>query len=134
MVLDSYWAEINITVSGWMGFDFNIIFLIFIIILAPLIYGVILLTINLRRFITSSEKRPHRFHKIFPIFLIVLFTALIIIFIELLEDYKYVIFQFFEFYSYFIFLGVDIGLIILLYPLIKFRSKLKDLFTDRIFA
>ena len=118
LTLEPYWAEINITVSGWVGIDFNIILLIFLIILAPLIYGIILLTVNFRRFITSSEKRPHMFHKILPFFLIILYTLLIIIFIELLEDYKYVIFQFFEFYSYFIFLGLDIGLLLLLYPLI----------------
>ena len=134
LTLEPYWAEINITVSGWVGIDFNIILLIFLIILAPFIYGVILLTVNFRRFITSTEKRPHMFHKILPFFLIILYTLLIIIFIELLEDYKYVIFQFFEFYSYFIFLGLDIGLLLLLYPLIKYRSKLKDLFTDRLFA
>jgi hypothetical protein len=120
--LEPYWAEINITVSGWVGFDFNIVFLIFILIIAPLLYGIILLTVNIRRFITSSEKRPHIFHKLFPIFLMVLYTALIIVFIELLEDYKYAIFQFFEFYSFFIFLGLDIDLLVLLYPLIKYRN------------
>jgi glycerophosphoryl diester phosphodiesterase len=134
LILEPYWAEINITVSGWVGIDFNIIFLIFLLIIVPLLYGVILLTVNLRRFLTSNEKRPHMFHKIFPFFVMILYTVLIIIFIDLLEDFKYVIFQFFEFYSYFIFLGLDLGLLVLLYPLIKFRSKLKYLFTDRIFA
>ena len=132
--LEPYWAEINITVSGWVGFDFNIVFLIFILIIAPLLYGIILLTVNIRRFITSSEKRPHIFHKLFPIFLMVLYTALIIVFIEFKDDYKYAIFQFFEFYSFFIFLGLDIDLLVLLYPLIKYRSKIKELFLDRLFA
>ncbi|TFF83847.1 MAG: hypothetical protein EU552_02455, partial [Promethearchaeota archaeon] len=57
-ILEPYWAEINITVSGWVGFDFNIIFMIFIIILVPLIYGLILLIVNLRRFVLNSEKKP----------------------------------------------------------------------------
>jgi len=133
-ILEPYWAEINITVSGWVGFDFNIIFLIFIIILLPLLYGLSLLIVNLRRFIRGSEKQPHIFHKIFPIILIIVYTILILIFIELLEDYKYTIFQFFEFYSFFIFLVVNIGFISLIYPLIKYRSKLKILFSDRFFS
>ncbi|TFG17959.1 MAG: hypothetical protein EU531_01600 [Promethearchaeota archaeon] len=130
-ILEPYWAEINITVSGWVGFDFNIIFFIFIIILVPLIYGLVLLIVNLRRIIINSEKKPHMFHKILPIVLFVLYTILIFIFIELLEDYKYMIFQFFEFYSYFIFLGIDIVLILLIYPLVKYKSKLKLLFSER---
>ena len=134
LTLEPYWAEINITVSGWVGVEFNIVFLIFIIIVAPLLYGIILLTVNIRRFITSSEKQPHIFHKLFPLFLMVLYTALIIVFIELLEDYKYAIFQFFELYSFFIFLSLDIGLLVLLYPLIKYRSKIKELFSDRLFG
>ncbi len=134
LTLEPYWAEINITVSGWVGFDFNVVFLIFIIILIPLVYGVVLLIVNLRRFTVSSEKRPHMFHKILPLVLIALYTFLIMIFIELLEDYKYTIFQFFEFYSYFIFIGLDIGLLLLLYPLVKFKSKLKELFSDRFFT
>jgi len=132
LILEPYWAEINITVSGWVGFDLNIIFIIFTLILIPLIYGASLLIINLRRFAISSEKKPHLFHRLFPIILIIIYTFLIIILIQFLEDYKFTIFHFFEFYSYFIFLSLQIGLILFSYPLIKYRKKLRDLFTNRI--
>jgi glycerophosphoinositol inositolphosphodiesterase len=126
LLLEPYWGDINFTVSGWVDFKINIVLIIGIIIIIPLIYGLSLLIIKLRKLIKTNRIKPHIIHKILPIILLIIYNLLIMVLLDLLEEYANVIFQSIEFYSFFIFLGLDIVLIMLLYPLLKIIPQLKE--------
>ena len=125
LLLEPYWGDTNSTVSGWVDFNINIVLIVGIIIIIPLIYGLSLLTIKLRKLLKTNRIKPHIVHKILPIILIIIYNLLIIVLLDLLEEYANVIFQSLEFYSFFIFLGLDIVLIMFLYPLLKIIPQLK---------
>lgn len=126
LLLEPYWGDINLTVSGWIDSKINIILIVSIIILIPFIYGLSLLTIKLRKLIKTNKIKPCILNKILPITLLIIYNLLIVVLLDLLEDYANVIFQVIEFYSFFLFLGLDIVLIILLYPLLKLIPQLKE--------
>ncbi|MFW9901103.1 MAG: hypothetical protein ACFFDY_07415, partial [Candidatus Thorarchaeota archaeon] len=56
--LEPYWHEINSEVSGWVGFEFDIILLVRTILVIPLYYGLVLVIINIRRLIKTDELTP----------------------------------------------------------------------------
>lgn len=126
VLLEPYWGDINFTVSGWINSDINIVLIIALIIIIPLGYGVILLSFKLKKIIKHNEIKPCLINKIAPIVLLILYNFLIILLLELLEDYANVIFQKIEYYSFFIFFGLDITLIALLYPVLKIFRQLKN--------
>ena len=130
-LLEPYWGDINLTVSGWVDSKINIVLIVGIVIIIPLIYGLSLLTIKLRRLIKTNRIKPHIIHKILPITLIIIYNLLILVLLDLLEEYANVIFQSIEFYSFFVFLGLDIVLIVLLYPLLKIIPQLKENLSDK---
>ena len=130
-LLEPYWGDINLTVSGWIDSKINIVLIISIIILIPLIYGLSLLTIKLRKLIKTDRIKPHIIHKILPIILIIIYNLLIMVLLDLLEEYANVIFQSIEFYSFFIFLGIDTVLIMLLYPILKIIPQLKGSLSNK---
>ena len=43
-----YWGDINIIVSDYVSFDINLVFIIFVIVLLPLIYGAAIFYVHLR--------------------------------------------------------------------------------------
>ena len=131
LLLEPYWGDINLTVSGWIDAKINIVLIVSIIILIPLSYGLSLLTIKLKKLIKTNIIKPHIIHKILPIILIIIFNLLIIVLLDLLEEYANVIFQSIEFYSFFIFLGIDTVLIMLLYPLLKIIPQLKESLSNK---
>lgn len=132
LLLEPYWGDINLTVSGWISFEINIVLIVCIIIIIPLIYGLSLLTLKLRKIIKTNRIKPHLVHKILPILLIIIYNLLITVLLDMLEEYKNVIFQVIEFYSFFIFLGLDIVLIMLLYPLLKIIPQLKENLSNKL--
>jgi len=131
LLLEPYWGDTNLVFSGWVDFKINIILIIGIIIIIPLIYGLSLLTIKLRKLIKTDRIKPHIIHKILPIILIIIYNLLIMVLLDLLEEYANVIFQSIEFYSFFIFLGIDTVLIMLLYPILKIIPQLKGSLSNK---
>ena len=131
LLLEPYWGDINLTVSGWINFDINIVLIVWIIIIIPLIYGLALIILKFRKIIKTDRIKPHLIHKILPILLIIIYNLLIAVLLDMLEEYKNVIFQVLEFYSFFIFLGLDLVLIMLLYPLFKIIPQLKESLSNK---
>ncbi len=41
LIFHIYWGDINLIVSDYVGFDINLVLIVFIILLIPLIYGVV---------------------------------------------------------------------------------------------
>ena len=131
ILLEPYWGEINLVFSGWVDIKINIVLIVALITILPLIYGAILLTLKTRKIIEKNEIKPHLVNIILPILLLVIYNALYLVLLDLLEDYKYVIFQVLEFYSIFFYLALDIGLILLLIPLVRFVPRIKDVVSER---
>ena len=125
LILEPYWVEINYTVSGWIDFTFNIVLFVAIIVIIPLFYGVILLFAHAKMIIKTNEIVPPKKHKILPIALIIFYNILISSLLNLLGSYVKLIGQVLEFYSVFIFLGLTVLLILLLYPFFKMIPQLK---------
>ena len=118
-ILEPYWAEINHTVSNWINYNINIVLLIAVLFVLPLIYASILLIINIKRIINQKSTKPRLINVIVPIILMLIFDILVIILIDMLGDYVKDIFLTIEFYSIFIYLGLNISLLLLIYPLIR---------------
>ena len=131
-LLEPYWGDINLTVSGWVNFNINIVLIVLIIIIIPLVYGLSFLTIKLRKLLKTNSIKPHIVHKILPIALLIFYNLLIMVLLDLLEEYANVIFQSLEFYSFFIFLGLDTVLIMFLYPLLKIIPQLKGSLSNKL--
>ena len=75
LLLEPYWGDINLTVSGWVDFKINIVLIVGVVIVIPLIYGLSLLAIKLRKLIKTDRIKPHIIHKILPIALLIIFMA-----------------------------------------------------------
>jgi len=132
LTLRPYWGEINSTVSGWVNSEIDIVFIVAIILLIPLIYGLYLLIINTIKIRKYEKISLHLLNKIAPIVLIIVYYILIIFLLQMLGDISNTIFQVFEYYSFFLFLGINIGLLIFLYPLIKTLLHLRNYLSNRI--
>ncbi|MFW9998749.1 MAG: glycerophosphodiester phosphodiesterase family protein [Candidatus Hodarchaeota archaeon] len=131
--LDPYWYEINSEVSSWVGFDFDIILLVRIVLILPLPYGLALSFINIKRFTKRDEISPHKLNRILPIVLIVFYTLLFIVilyFLDMFGEYKKILYVL-DFYSIFFFFLLDILLIITLYPIIKIFPKIKNYLSEK---
>jgi len=132
LLLLPYWGDINLIVSDYAGVNINLILIVFIIILIPLIYAVALIISNLRKYKRIDVIKPHLINRIIPLIFIVLFNTIIIVLIVLLAEYSKLIFQILEFYSIYIYIIASIGLILLLYPLIKIIPQLKGHLSEKI--
>jgi len=131
LLLLPYWGDINLIVSDYIGFNINLILIVFIIMLIPLIYSIALIGSNLRKLKRIDKIKPHLINRIVPLVIIIIFNAIVIVLIVLLEEYSKLIFQIIEFYSIYIYTSVSIGLILLLYPLFKLIPKLKAHLSER---
>jgi len=129
-----YWYEINSEVSSWVGFDFDIVLLVRIILLLPLLYGLPLIFINIKRFTKTDEITPHILNRILPIILIIFYFIIFSVILYLLDifgEYKKILYVL-DFYCLFFFYIIDILLILLLYPIFKVLLKIKNYFSERI--
>ena len=127
-----YWGDINLIVSDYINFDVNLVFIIFVIILIPLIYGASILHVHLRNMKRNNEIKPYILNKIFPIVLMFLYSSLFAILLSSLEQYTRLIPQVIEFYSIFLTIPLSILLILGLYPLIKSIPQWKNHLSNRI--
>ena len=123
--LEPYWHEINSEVSGWVGFDFDIVLLVRIILILPLFYGLVFVFINIRTLIKKDELTPRSLNKILPLILIVVYNVIFSVLLYILDQYGQVrrILQVLDFYNIFLIYLLEILLIILLYPIIKTIPK-----------
>ncbi len=126
--IEPYWYEINSEVSSWVGFDFDIVLLVRIILILPLLYGLALIFINIRKFTQTDELKPCTLNKIIPFILVVLYNVIFSVLLYIFDQYGQVrrILQVLDFYSIYIIFILDILLIVLLYPIIKTAPKLKN--------
>jgi glycerophosphoryl diester phosphodiesterase len=131
LMLQSYWGDINLYISEFIGFNINLVFIAMFIVALPLIYGLLLIYRGLKKFSRTNELKPHIINKILPIFLILLFDAVVVLLVNVLEEYSKIIFQILEFYSIFIYLGIWICLISILYPIMKHIPKLNNHLSKR---
>ncbi len=131
--IEPYWLEINTEVSSWIEFDFDIVLLFRLILIAPLLYSLALIFINMRRFTRVDEITPHKFNKIVPLFLFILYILLFSVLLYLLDmfgEYKKIL-QVLDFYSIYLFIILDILFIMLIYPMIKIAPKIKNYFSEK---
>ncbi|NVM38022.1 MAG: hypothetical protein HWN81_20680 [Candidatus Lokiarchaeota archaeon] len=131
--IEPYWYEINSEVSGWVGFDFDIVLLVRIFLILPLPYGLALLIINIRRFTKLDEISPHKLNRILPIVLIIFYIILfsvLLYFLDMFGEYKKILYVL-DFYSIYFFCILDILLILLLYPIFKILPKIKNYLSER---
>jgi glycerophosphoinositol inositolphosphodiesterase len=126
LMLNESWGDLNIIVSDYLGSAVNIVLIIVLVILIPIIYGVVLFIIYLRKILKSNEINPHKLHKIIPFVLMFLFDAAFLLLIIFYEQYSKVIFQIFDYYSIITTPVICIVLILLLKPLFKIAPKLKN--------
>jgi len=131
MFLSPYYGDLNLIVSNYAGFYLNLVLIAILLVLLPLIYGAVLIYLNMKRIIKNNEIDPRKIHKILPIFLIILINAAVMLLMYFLEEYSKLIFQILEFYSIYIFLTITIGLIFLLYPLFKIIPNLKSSLSNK---
>ncbi|MFX1567894.1 MAG: glycerophosphodiester phosphodiesterase family protein [Promethearchaeota archaeon] len=131
--LKPYWNEINSEVSGWVGFEFDIVLLIRTILVIPFYYGLVLIIINIRRFIKTDEITPRSLNKVLPLILIILYNVIFSVLLYILDQYGQVkrILEVLDFYSIFLIYLSEILLIVLLYPIIKIVSKIKNYFSEK---
>lgn len=132
--IEPYWYEINSEVSGWVGFDFDVVLIVRIFLILPLPYGLVLLIINIRRYTKVDEISPHKLNRILPIALIIFYIILfsvLLYFLDMFGEYKKILYVL-DFYSIYLFIILDILLILLLYPIFKILPKIKNYFSERI--
>lgn len=129
LMLAIFWGEINLLVSDFMGFYFNVVLLVsLMLIISPLIYGSILLGMGLRNKIKNQEKRLHLAHKIAILIITLIIDMSFIVLIFSMASYTKVLVQMVEFYSMGLIITIFIILLSLTHPIalrIK-RMKLND--------
>ncbi len=131
-ILRPYWGEINTTVSDWWGFNFNLILFLYFLFTIPLLYSLIFLIFSFKKLLKGNELILSRMYKLIPFVLMLIFNILISFLLDELGSYSRLIPQYFEFYSIFIFLTIQIILILLVYPLLKNIPHLKANLSNKI--
>jgi len=126
LIFHVYWGDLNLIVSDYIGFDINLIFIIIVIVLLPLIYGVAIFHIHLRNIKKIKEIKPCILNKIFPIVLMFIYSSLFALVLSSFEQYSRLIPQVIEFYSIFITIPLSLLLILGLYPLLKSIPEWKN--------
>jgi len=132
LIFHVYWGDINIIVSDYISFDINLVFIIFVIVLLPLIYGAAILHVHLRNIKRNNEIKPYILNKILPIVLMFIYSILFALLLDSLEQYARLIPQIIEFYSIFFTIPLSLLLILGLYPLIKSIPQWKNHLSNRI--
>ncbi|MHA1427425.1 MAG: glycerophosphodiester phosphodiesterase family protein [Candidatus Helarchaeota archaeon] len=122
--IDSYWGEINYYLAVFIGPEINYVLVLFLLIGVPMVYGLILLILNIRKFIKADRINPHLVHKIFAIAFIIFFDLLLGALIFLFGEEAALVSSLFENVMMFIYLSVFVGLFILLYPILGYLGKL----------
>jgi glycerophosphoryl diester phosphodiesterase len=132
LILHVYWGDINLIVSDSVGFDINLVFIIFVIVLLPLIYGAAILQVHLRNIKKNNKIKPCVLNKIIPIVLMFIYSGLFALLLYSLEQYSRLIPQVIEFYSIFLTIPLSLLLILGLYPLTKSIPQWKNHLSNRI--
>lgn len=123
IAIEPIWADFNEFLGDFIGFKANYILILLIIIGIPLAYSAVLLTINLKKIFTISRIDPNIVHKIIAIILIVVINTLLFIMLDLFGEDAAIISDLFENINIIIFIGVTIGIIIILDPIITIIKK-----------
>ena len=131
LIFHIYWGDINLIVSDYVGFDINLVLIIFVILLIPLIYGAVILHVHLRNIKKNNVITPCILNKVVPIVLMLIYSILFALLLYYLEQYSRLIPQVIEFYSIFITIPLSLLFIWGLYPLIKSIPRWKNLLSDR---
>ncbi len=132
LIFQVYWGDINLIVSDYIGFDINLVFIIFVILLLPLIYGAAILHMHLKTIKKHNEIKPCILNKILPIVLMFIYSSLFALLLYSLEQYSQLIPQVIEFYSIFLTIPLSLLFILGLYPLIKSIPHWKNHLSNRI--
>jgi len=132
LIFHVYWGDINLIVSDYISFDINLVFLIIVILILPLLYGVAIFHIHLRNIKKNNEIKPCILNKLIPIVLMFIYSSLFALLLYSLEQYSRLIPQVIEFYSTFFTIPLSLLLILGLYPLIKSIPQWKNHFSNRI--
>ena len=119
LIFHVYWGDINLIVSDYVNFDINLVFIIFVVLLLPLMYGAAILHVHLRNIKKNNAITPCILNKVVPIALMLIYSILFVLLLYYLEQYSRLIPQVIEFYSIFIIIPLSFLLILGLFPLIK---------------
>jgi len=121
--IEPLWADFNEYLGDLIGSKANYVLIFLIIIGIPLAYSSVLLILNLKNIFTINRIDPHIVHKILAIILIVFFSALLFIMLDLFGEEAAIVSYLFETINILIFIGVAIGIIIILDPIITIIKK-----------
>ncbi len=132
LMLSSYFGDINLIVSDFIGVDINFMLLVLLIVALPLTYTGLFLIFKVKKLIKTGSIKPHLIHSILSIFLIILFDILVYILIDQLGGYAITLIHLFDFYFLFIFLVINLLLICSLYFVLKLALVLQNYLSDTI--
>ncbi|MBA7505791.1 hypothetical protein ES706_04468 [subsurface metagenome] len=123
IAIEPLWAEFNEYLGDSIGSKLNYVLIFLIIIGIPLTYSAVLLIINLKKIFTINGIDPHTVHKILAVILIIVINTLLFIMLDLFGEGAAIISHLFENINILIFIGVAIGIIIILGPIITIIKK-----------
>ncbi len=124
--LEPYWGEMNLSVSAALGFKFNLVIMVIMLLCLPLIYSIALIFYYIKRTVKFNEIKPSKVHVFVPFILLNLITASGLIFAYFFQGQVKLFPQKLEFYSI-IFYPILVGLlIILIYPVCRAIQRLKS--------
>ncbi len=123
--LESYWSEINLSVSTTLGFKFYLVSIVIVLLFIPLIYSIALISYSIKKILNNNEIKPKKIHIFVPFILLCLILMGGLIFAYFFQGQVKLFPQKLEFYSI-VFYPILIGLlIILIYPVFKSIRELK---------
>ncbi len=126
-VLDPMWGEINYFIGNFIGWYGNYVLILILIIAIPLTYSGIMVILNVRKLIKSDRVKFHLLHKTLSIFFLILFNMFIFVLMKVFGEEAIVVSSYLEDISIFLFLGIIIGLLFILDPIITYlRTSLKS--------
>lgn len=130
-IIHVYWGDINLIVSDYLGFDLNLILLVYIILLIPFLYGVFLIRHTLRLVKEAGVYHAHIINLILPIIIIILFSAVGLFVLNLLEGYAVLAYQIMDYFFIPFFIGILISMIFIIIIIFKLVPRIKEKVSDK---
>jgi len=123
LTIEPYWGDFNQELANFIGWEGDYVLILLCIILIPVIYAGVMVVINFKRFIHTKQTRPHLINKILPLIVLILFDMLLVVLVYFFGEEAAILNAILENFSIFIFIVINIGLFILLYPILSYLRK-----------
>ncbi len=124
LALEPFWADINYYVGDFLGLKINVVAIIILILGFLIAYGGVLILLNLQRLYSADTINPHVGHRIAAFILIIFFNLVLAILLVIFGEEAIIVRALFENISIFIYLGIIIGLLVALHPILSYIHKI----------